>query len=436
MADCAAVERHRARQGECVVSYFLPSGRRIGRRAMLISGATALGAAGLVQAAPFGGTVAEAAPPAQAGATGAANPIQVAVEILQTPGPTFARGSAYLLYELHVTSFEAAPATLTSLTVTAPGSTGPAVRQYLGAELRELIRAIGQPPGDRDLLILQPGVRNVLYLHLRFDQVADVPHALVHRLTFAPASAGAPIREVQTTPMVVETAAPLAIGAPMHGSGWVAANALSNETGHRRTILVVNGHPYSAQRYAIDFVQIDSTGQTLRGDPSRNESYFCYGADLLAVGDGTVIQVYDGQAENVPRSGQLAVPLSFQTLAGNFAIIDLGNGRFACYAHMIPGSIVVRPGAQVRRGDVIGKVGNSGNSTEPHLHIHITDGPSFVGANGVPYVFDFALTQRTRGIENPADPQDTSFQIIDGPVYRSVLETFLNNDLVSFDRPS
>jgi murein DD-endopeptidase MepM/ murein hydrolase activator NlpD len=89
----------------------------------------------------------------------------------------------------------------------------------------------------------------------------------------------------------------------------------------------------------------------------------------------------------------------------------------------------------VRRGDLIGKVGNTGNSSEPHLHIHITDGPSFVGANGVPYVFDFALSQRVNVIQNPANPEDISFTVIDGPVYRSVLETFLNLDLVNFDRP-
>jgi hypothetical protein len=88
----------------------------------------------------------------------------------------------------------------------------------------------------------------------------------------------------------------------------------------------------------------------------------------------------------------------------------------------------------VRRGDVIGKVGNSGNSTEAHLHIHVTDGPSFIGANGVPYAFDFALSQRTRAIADPNDPFNVRWEVIDGPVYQSILEIFEDGDLVNFDR--
>ncbi|HEY0035364.1 MAG TPA: M23 family metallopeptidase, partial [Longimicrobium sp.] len=114
--------------------------------------------------------------------------------------------------------------------------------------------------------------------------------------------------------------------------------------------------------------------------------------------------VQDGIPENVPRvDGRtiMPVPLSNKTVPGNWVSLDLGGGRYAFYAHFIPGSIGVRPGQRVRRGDVLGKVGNSGNSVGPHLHFHIGDTPSLNGTEGQPYVFD---RYRIIGRHHPGGP--------------------------------
>jgi murein DD-endopeptidase MepM/ murein hydrolase activator NlpD len=93
-----------------------------------------------------------------------------------------------------------------------------------------------------------------------------------------------------------------------------------------------------------------------------------------------------------------AVPITLETVGGNHVIIDIGGGYYAFYAHLKPGSIRVREGQRVKRGDVIGLVGNSGNSTEPHLHFHISDGNSPLGSEGVPYRLDsFELVGRCTG---------------------------------------
>jgi murein DD-endopeptidase MepM/ murein hydrolase activator NlpD len=79
-------------------------------------------------------------------------------------------------------------------------------------------------------------------------------------------------------------------------------------------------------------------------------------------------------------------------VGGNFVILDIGHGRYAFYAHLKPGSLRVRPGDRVRKGQVLGLVGNSGNSTEPHLHFHLMDDTSPLGSEGIPYVHEtFAL---------------------------------------------
>lgn len=111
---------------------------------------------------------------------------------------------------------------------------------------------------------------------------------------------------------------------------------------------------------------------------------------MLAVADGTVVAARNDLPEQVP--GALPKNLPLDQADGNFVVLDIG-GAYVLYAHMQPGSVTVTAGARVRRGDRLGKVGNTGNSQAPHLHLHVMDGPSPLLANGIPYVIDaFILT--------------------------------------------
>jgi murein DD-endopeptidase MepM/ murein hydrolase activator NlpD len=159
----------------------------------------------------------------------------------------------------------------------------------------------------------------------------------------------------------------------------------------------VGGAPSIAQRFAIDYVKVNERDTTYDGDRLKNESYYAEGNDALAVADGRVVAVKDGIPENVPGVTSRAVPITLETVGGNHVIIDIGGGRFAFYAHLKPGAIRVRAGERVKRGQVIGLVGNSGNSTEPHLHFHISDANSPLGSEGVPYGYDaFEIVGRCR----------------------------------------
>jgi hypothetical protein len=155
-------------------------------------------------------------------------------------------------------------------------------------------------------------------------------------------------------------------------------------------VLALNGDLASAQRFGIDFLKIDESGKRMNGDATKNASYFAYGQDVLAVADGIVVVTKDSIPENVP--GGRAVPITLETVGGNHVVIDIGNGRYAFYAHVQPGSLRVKVGDRVKRGQVLALVGNSGNSTEPHLHFHIVDGiasgTSTLGAEGVPYAIE------------------------------------------------
>ena len=119
-------------------------------------------------------------------------------------------------------------------------------------------------------------------------------------------------------------------------------------------------------------------GASSTGDKDVNSSYYSYGSRVLAVASGTVVHLKDGIPDNVPgHVGAEALKLSLETIAGNVIGLDLGHGQFAYYAHLQPGSIRVKLGQRVRKGELLALVGNSGSSFEPHLHFEVR-------LNGVP----------------------------------------------------
>jgi murein DD-endopeptidase MepM/ murein hydrolase activator NlpD len=210
----------------------------------------------------------------------------------------------------------------------------------------------------------------------------------------------------------------------LRGGEWLAANGPSSTSGHRRALIPVAGQAHIAQRFAIDWVRLREDGGTFTGDPKDNKNYRCYGVEALAVADAVVIAVKDGIPENVPGLNSRAVPITLETVGGNHVILDLGQGRYAFYAHLQPGSLRVKAGDKVRRGQVVGLVGNSGNSTEPHLHFHIADANSPLGSDGLPYVLPAFEVQGKGGGWKTSEAKATA--------EKRQMEIPLENDVVRF----
>ena len=181
--------------------------------------------------------------------------------------------------------------------------------------------------------------------------------------------------------------APLVIRLPLPAGDWVAANGPSNTSGHRRALQIVDGRARIAQRFAIDWVKLGPDGRVFHGDKALNPSWYDFGTPVLAVADAKVSASHDGIPENEP-SDKRAVPITLETVGGNYLTLDLGGGRFAFYAHLQPGSQKVKVGDVVHRGQVLALLGNTGNSDAPHLHFHVSDANSPLGAEGLPYVFE------------------------------------------------
>jgi hypothetical protein len=185
------------------------------------------------------------------------------------------------------------------------------------------------------------------------------------------------------SPRLNET--PIAISSPVKGNNWLFVNQ-STLGYHFFRLFFVDGKISRGERFAFDNAQLnDKMDNLYQGDPKVNESYFNYKDTLYAVADGIVQSIKDGRAEN--NGDAQDVPLkTVDELGGNYLVLNIGNGHYAFYAHCVPNSFMVKAGDEVKEGDPIGLLGNSGNSTAPHLHFQITDGTDLLFSNGLPFV--------------------------------------------------
>ncbi|MGO8985671.1 MAG: M23 family metallopeptidase [Terriglobales bacterium] len=312
------------------------------------------------------------------------------------PAPVKIEDKQALVYELHVTNFDVVPLTLKQLEIFADTETNHPLQVITGEALSAVMMEAGSTASGRtDSRSIGPAQRAVIYLWIELAPDQPAPARLRHRMIFAsgPPATGTQPAETKPAPteatlddflvIVSREPAPL-LGSPFDGGVWLAAG-LSNHSGHRRSIFAIDGHIHSPERFAIDWVKVGPNGDSHDGT-TRNENWWGYGEPIHAVADGEVTQIVDGIPENAPRV--LPQPVTLDNIAGNYIVIRIASNRYVTYAHLQPGSIQVHLHDQVPRGTVIARLGNSGNSTGPHLHFQVTDSDSVLQSEGVPYAFE------------------------------------------------
>ena len=231
----------------------------------------------------------------------------------------------------------------------------------------------------------------------------------------------------------VDRTAPVVISPPLKGIRYYDGNGCCGTSPHTRAMLTIDGERLLAQRYAIDWVRFDDQGRWVVGDPTVNENYIVFGDPIYAVAPGRVVSVLTDLPENTPPTP--LADLNTQNALGNHIIQDLGGGRYALYAHMQPGSIPagIGVGSRLARGQAIGRVGNTGSSTAPHLHFHISDGPDAVGSQGRPYVVDgFTFTNTVRNPDAVGDELAVADLAPATPPGRRTRQLPLTGDVVDF----
>jgi hypothetical protein len=137
-----------------------------------------------------------------------------------------------------------------------------------------------------------------------------------------------------------------------------------------------------AQRFAFDLIGVGPDGKTHKRAGTDNEEYYAFGREILAPADGIVTEVIDGVRDNVPRS------MNRLSALGNAVFIQHGKHEVSVLAHLKQGSTKVKAGDKVKKGQVLGLCGNSGNSSEPHLHYHLQNTPIIQDATGIKCFFE------------------------------------------------
>ena len=231
------------------------------------------------------------------------------------------------------------------------------------------------------------GQSGVMFFDVTYDDISQVPKAIAHRITVT-----TPPTPVGTEHTTVGHSIPIGreamvISPPFKGSGWVNGNGCCLEVGpHRFVTNSMNGTLDPSETFAIDWVQVDAHGLAYRTDGKKPEDWIGYGAEILAVAPGTVVEVVRDLPNVTP--GKNPEGLTIAQIAGNRVIIDMGSGYYAMYAHLAPGSVQLHVGDYVRQGQKLGLLGNTGNSSAPHLHFQVMDRPSSLEDTSLPFVFD------------------------------------------------
>ena len=321
----------------------------------------------------------------------------------------------HLAYELLFNNVTPDPVRMHSLHVVDPTQHGAAVGSYKvfavdGNEITGLFRRFTLRPNEvtnkvNDYSnVLAPGQAAVVYIDLTFEEAERIPRVIAHQVTISRGTLqDAPISDEVEPPESVNAAEPpitaiggcarvskmqaVTVSPPLRGTRWLNANGCCAVIGpHRFVIIAASGTLRPPEHFAIDYLQLDALGTFYKDDPKLVGNWHGYGADILAVAPGIVVHVIDGLPDQIPL--QPPVGINADTAPGNSVIVDIGHGRFAAYAHMIPGSVRVKVGQAVHRGQGLGRIGNSGSSSAPHLHFQIMNRPSFLDAVGLPFVFD------------------------------------------------
>ncbi|WP_267643816.1 M23 family metallopeptidase [Haloarchaeobius amylolyticus] len=161
---------------------------------------------------------------------------------------------------------------------------------------------------------------------------------------------------------------------PLEGEWTTANGGVTKPTSHSWGIV--------SQRYAYDFVVAGEDGETHEGDGTALTDYHAFGEPLLAPADGTVVKTEDS-LRDFPRPGSGWLEWRTWNIAGNHVVIEHADGEYSMLAHLKQGSVAVEPGEEVTRGQVVGECGNSGFSSEPHLHFQLMDSQNFWFAAGL-----------------------------------------------------
>lgn len=316
----------------------------------------------------------------------------LSVTSLDQPTPVKTNQKPLIVYELHIINNGSTTQRIGR--IEAKDENDRQLMAYSGSKLVEnsFVYKEGKRIKENEVE-LEPGMGVFVYMWIVLDKNSPLPTNLTNQIWATQVNTDKSKVKMNTLTynLPVRKEPPPVLGAPLKGDHWLAVASIANDSYHRRTILPVEGNFYLAQRFAIDWEKIHPNGWEFKGNMHKNKNWLAYGHEVLAVDDGTIVNMRDAiPADNTPP-GLPNPPPNFTDTPGNFVILKIQqNGRdyYVLYAHMQPKSIKVHLGDTIKKGQVIGILGNTGNSGAPHLHLQVSDANDPIKSNGLPFVFE------------------------------------------------
>lgn len=229
--------------------------------------------------------------------------------------------------------------------------------------------------------------QNLVYVELNigkeYQQPLDVIHEFEVDLWTAGVKRSLTLRQL---PLTLLAKQPVIFASPFKEGNWAAVYHPMWERGHRRVLYADDQKHWLPGRFAIDFIKLDEQGRYARQNEDSISNWYAYGIPVSAVADGVVTAVRKDFKESPTISGHPRYDSKDGT--GNYVSVKIDGGNFVFYEHLQPGSIQLMPGDTVKRGEKIGAVGFTGQSTGPHLHLHLANGNMPLFAEGLPFVFE------------------------------------------------
>ena len=312
------------------------------------------------------------------------SPPALQLQVHVPPTPVVVDGASEIVYELSFTNPSSEFMRLISLDVLDARSGSPL--SSFGADALRRRIALPDSTLKTEPRVVPPRSSGVVYIEFSEARGA-APTSLRHRVRLMRLVSANDVDEtIEGDEVEIRRDAPVVLGAPLRGGPWAAIYNAAWERGHRRVFYAVDGKPRIPGRFAIDWIKLDEEGHTARADPDLVANAVGYGDDVLAVVDATVAATRDDvdEVSRVSARRKHAV----EDASGNYIALEAGTSRFVVYEHLKPGSVRVKRGHRVRKGQVIAALGFTGDSTGPHLHLHVADAASPLGGEGLPFVLD------------------------------------------------
>jgi murein DD-endopeptidase MepM/ murein hydrolase activator NlpD len=262
-----------------------------------------------------------------------------------------------------------------------------------------------------------------LWVELSADQL--LPESLTQTVQITRITDGKQYsKEMKVT---VDKTAPVIISAPLKARRYAAVGAPSNESYHRRTINFLDEKFWTSERYAVDFIGLDDGNRYREGRQNDNIDYYGYNDIIYSTTTGEVVSVIDTLPDNVPPNFPDVVSGALYRAGGNQVVVKVSEGVYVFYGHLVRASIELHLGDRVEVGQPLGRLGNSGNSDAPQLHLQVMDGADPLRSNGIPWVFDrFILHGNITGY----DHTDGLIKVTYLPIQQEITTKNLKGDAV------